>query len=256
MKIGITGYRGRMGQMLVRELLSGNFDASLAGGSYAPDEEARDEAFFTTQNAAELFEKSDAVIDFTIPKATEEHITIARETSTPLVIGTTGLSDAQEDLLKQASARIPVVYAANYSVGVNVTLSLIEKAAAILQDGWDIEIFETHHKHKIDAPSGTALAMGKAAAQGREVDLNSVADYARHGETGARKDGAIGFSVARGGDVVGDHSAYFYGEGETVEIRHQATNRALFARGAIRAAIWAKDQKAGLYSMRDVLNLN
>ena len=138
---------------------------------------------------------------------------------------------------------------------VNMLLALVEQAANRLQDGWDIEIFESHHKYKVDAPSGTALAMGKSAAKGRNVKLDDVADYARHGQTGARKDGQIGFSVARGGDVVGDHTAFFYADGERLELTHKATNRALFAKGALRAALWAGNQKPGLYSMKDVLDL-
>ena len=132
---------------------------------------------------------------------------------------------------------------------------MTEKASAALNDGWDIEIFEAHHKHKIDAPSGTALALGKAAAKGRGGELDKLASYARHGHTGAREPGKIGFSVARGGDVVGDHTVYYYSEGERVELKHIATDRALFARGALRAALWTQDKKDGLYSMRDVLGL-
>ena len=138
---------------------------------------------------------------------------------------------------------------------MNMLMALVEQAAKRLADGWDIEIFESHHKHKIDAPSGTALALGKAAAKGRGGNLEQLAEYDRHGQTGARQNGKIGFSVARGGDVVGEHTVFFFGDGERLELTHRATNRALFASGALRAALWTKGKPAGLYSMRDVLGL-
>lgn len=141
------------------------------------------------------------------------------------------------------------------SVGVNLLLSLMEKAAETLDADWDIEIFESHHKYKVDAPSGTALAMGRAAAIGRGGNLENMADYNRHGHTGAREKGKIGFSVARGGDVVGEHTAFFFGDGERIELTHKATNRSLFAKGALRAASWCQNKENGLYSMRDVLGL-
>ena len=166
------------------------------------------------------------------------------------------MSHTDEDALKDAAQKTAIVYAANMSVGVNLLLALVEKAAASLgPDDWDIDIFESHHKHKVDAPSGTALAVGKAAAKGRGVDLDDVKVSARDGITGEREKGTIGFSVARGGDVVGEHTAYFYGEGERIELTHIATNRALFAKGALRAALWLKDKPNGLYSMKDVLDL-
>jgi 4-hydroxy-tetrahydrodipicolinate reductase len=255
MKIGITGCKGRMGALLVQEIKSGTYpDLTLAGGTALPaDLTASD--FFITDNADILFQQSDCVIDFTIPDATRQHMKLAVQYRKPLIIGTTGLSAEDEQSMRTAARDTRIVYAANYSVGVNVLLSLVEKAASALVDDWDIEIFEAHHKHKIDAPSGTALALGKAAAKGRQGDLAQLAEYARHGETGARKKGSIGFSVARGGDVVGEHSVHFYGEGERVTLSHSATNRALFARGALRAAAWAHAQPNGLYSMKDVLGL-
>lgn len=256
MKIGIVGCKGRVGALLVEEILSGaHAGAEFIGGTALKNDITGDEDFFITDDADQLFEKADAVIDFTIPDATRKHMWLAAKHKKIYVVGTTGLSAEDEAELAEAAKETPVIYAANFSVGVNILLDLVERAAARLKDGWDIEVFESHHKHKIDAPSGTALAIGKAAAQGRGVELDDVADYARHGETGARKDGDIGFSVARGGDVVGDHTAYFYAEGERIELTHKATNRALFAKGAIRAALWAAGQKPGLYSMRDVLDL-
>lgn len=255
MKIGITGCEGRVGTLLVEELQSGRWaGASLAGGTVrsAP---LNDPGFFTTEDPDELFKHADAIIDFTAPDATRKHLWMAAKHKKILVIGTTGLSKEDELEMQDAAKETQIIYAANFSVGVNVLLALVEQAAARLTDGWDIEVFESHHKHKVDAPSGTALAIGKAAANGREKDIEDIADYARHGETGARKDEQIGFSVARGGDVIGDHTAYFYGEGERLELTHRSTDRSLYAKGAIRAALWADDQKAGLYSMRDVLGL-
>ncbi len=256
MKIGIAGYTGRVGQILVQELQSGAWAGLELAGGTAPDAGIIAVDYFTTDDPAELFARADAVIDFTRPEATLKHVQLAAETGTAMIIGTTGLSADDEAELTKAAEKAPIIYAANMSVGVNLLLALVEKAARALgPDGWDIEIFESHHKHKVDAPSGTALAVGKAAAAGREVDLNDVKVTARDGITGEREKGSIGFSVARGGDVVGEHTAYFYGEGERVELTHIATNRALFARGALRAAQWVKDQNSGLYSMQDVLDL-
>jgi len=258
MKIGITGCRGRVGTILVQEILKDTSGAmELAGGTVLTSEldDSKDLGFFVTDNPDELFERSDVVIDFTVPQAFRTHIQCAAKHKKPYIIGTTGLTADDEATIAEAAKNTAIVYAANYSVGVNVLLALVEQAAERLVEDWDIEIFETHHKHKIDAPSGTALAIGKAAAAGRKIDLETTADYARHGETGARTAGNIGFSVARGGDVVGDHTAFFYGEGERVELTHRATDRSLFAKGALRAAKWATTQPAGLYSMRDVLDL-
>ena len=256
MKIGIVGCKGRVGSLLVSEIRSGNWKGlELSGGTVLPGDMAPCD-FFITSDAEELFKKSDTVIDFTSPAATRAHAKLAAKHGVSLIVGTTGLSTADEKELAAAAKKTPIVYAANFSVGVNVLLALVERGAATLgDDDFDIEIFEAHHKNKVDAPSGTALALGKAAAAGRKVDLKKAADWARHGETGKRKKGKIGFSVARGGDVVGDHRVFFYGEGERVEISHIATNRALFARGALRAAQWTKSKKPGLYSMKDVLGL-
>ena len=198
MKIGIAGYTGRVGQLLIQELQSGTWaDLELAGG-FAPD--AKEETFFTTTSAEELFERADIVIDFTRPEGTIKNAQIAAETGTKMIIGTTGLTNAEEEELKSASEKTAIVYAANTSVGVNILLALVEKAAKALgPEDWDIEIFESHHKHKVDAPSGTALAIGKAASKGREVEHDKVAVRARDGITGERETGTIGYSVARGG---------------------------------------------------------
>jgi 4-hydroxy-tetrahydrodipicolinate reductase len=252
MKAGITGCMGRMGQMLIHEITSGTYEQiTLAGGSVLPGE-TYEKDFFITDNAEELFKASDIVIDFTLPEATIKHLEIAANHNVPIVIGTTGLSNDQEALLSEAAGKVPVLYSSNMSIGVNILMSLAEKTAERLGDEWDIEIFETHHKHKIDAPSGTAISLGKAAAAGRNIDFDKCADYNR---TGKRKEGNIGFAVQRGGEVIGDHMVTFFGENERIELGHKASDRSLFAKGALKAAIWLKDQPNGLYSMRDVLDL-
>lgn len=256
MQIGITGCTGRVGQLLVKELRSGEWTGlELCGGSCAQaDIEKQD--FFATDDPDELFAKADIVIDFTAPAGTRKHLWQAVKHKTPLVIGTTGLSASDEAEIKEAALEVPILYAPNMSVGVNVLLAAIENLASKLPaERWDIEIFEAHHKHKVDAPSGTALALGEAAAKGRSVALDEVAKYARHEDNTPRKEGDIGFSVARGGDVVGEHRVFFYAEGERIELSHMATNRTLFAKGALRAAQWLDGKAPGLYSMRDVLEI-
>ena len=189
------------------------------------------------------------MIDFTLPEAVEEHAALAAAHGTALVLGTTGLSEAQEAALKNAALQAPIVYAANMSLGVNMLLELVRQAAEKLDPSWDIEIFESHHKHKIDSPSGTALALGNAAKEGR-----GGGEFV-HDRSGARQSGDIGYAVSRGGDVVGEHMVTFYAEGERLELGHRATNRALFARGALTAARWVEGKAPGLYGMRDVLEL-
>ncbi len=257
MKVGVVGCNGRVGKLLVEELLSGTWNQhnlELSGGS-ARDVTSLPDTFFTTENEDELFEKSDVIIDFTLPEGTLNHAKLAVKHNTALIIGTTGLSEQDEAIIRDAATHTPIVYAANMSIGVNLLCALVEQAAERLQDEWDIEIFESHHKYKVDAPSGTALALGKSAATGRGNSLENLADYDRHGQIGTREKGKIGFSVARGGDVVGEHTVFFYGEGERLELTHKATNRSLFAKGALHAATWVEGKEPGLYSMRDVLNL-
>ncbi|MGH1376385.1 MAG: 4-hydroxy-tetrahydrodipicolinate reductase [Alphaproteobacteria bacterium] len=257
MKIGVVGCNGRVGAVVISELLSGNWEPhglELSGGS-ARNTTNGDEKFFTTQNEEELFERSDCIIDFTLPEGTAAHAKLAAKHKTTLIVGTTGLTTEDEETLKEAARETTIIYSANMSVGVNLLSALIEQAAARLDPDWDIEIFESHHKYKLDAPSGTALALGRSAAIGRGNSLENLAEYDRHGQIGAREKGKIGFSVARGGDVVGEHTVFFYGEGERVELTHKATDRSLFAKGALRAARWSKDKEPGLYSMRDVLDL-
>jgi 4-hydroxy-tetrahydrodipicolinate reductase len=194
-------------------------------------------------------------VEFSTPSATVRHAGLAAERGIAYVVGTTGLGEADEQLLRRAAEAVPVVYAANYSIGVTLLADLVTRAAARLGEEFDIEIVEMHHRQKVDAPSGTALALGRAAALGRGVDLDAVAIRGRDGVTGARPKGAIGFAVLRGGDVPGDHTVMFAGDCERLELTHRAGGREIFARGALRAALWAVGRKPGLYTMRNVLGL-
>lgn len=204
---------------------------------------------------AEAVSRFDVVIDFTAPAATVAHLALCRQHGKGIVIGTTGLDAGQRQQIDAAAADIPVVYSGNYSVGVNVSLKLLELAAKTFGDTVDIDVLEAHHRHKVDAPSGTALMMGEAVAGALGRKLEDVAVYAREGHTGPRDRQSIGFQTLRGGDTVGDHTVFFFGEGERVEIRHVATNRANFANGAVRAAVWLAARPAARYDMRDVLGL-
>ena len=266
MKIGIVGCGGRMGRMLV-QAVTATEGAELAGGTEAEhsDSIGEDPAVLAglpasglaiISDARALFEVSDVVVDFTAPAATVRHARLAAETSTALIPGTTGMDREQQGEIEKAAKVVPIVQAANYSVGVNLLLGLTEQTAAMLGDEFDIEILEMHHRHKVDAPSGTALALGQAAADGRKVDLDKVSDRVRDGHTGARVMGNIGFATLRGGMVVGDHSVIFASDDERIEITHRAADRRLFAKGAIRAALWTEDKAPGLYSMRDVLGFS
>ncbi|MCK5385068.1 MAG: 4-hydroxy-tetrahydrodipicolinate reductase [Alphaproteobacteria bacterium] len=257
MEVGIVGCNGRVGSLLIEELQSGDWKEkglTLAGG-YAIYDIEKIKGFFVTNKKEELFERSDVIIDFTMPEGTVEHAKLAKQYKTALVVGTTGLTEQDEKELKKAAKDVPIVYAANMSIGVNILLALVGQVAQRLQDEWDIEIFEAHHKYKVDGPSGTALALGKTAATARGHNLKDLATFDRHGQTGAREKGKIGFSIMRGGDVVGEHNVMFLSEGERLELCHKATNRSLFAKGALHASTWLKDKEPGLYSMRDVLDL-
>jgi 4-hydroxy-tetrahydrodipicolinate reductase len=199
---------------------------------------------------------ADVAIEFSTPAATVKHAGIAADNGVAYVVGTTGMAACDEDVLRKAAERIPVVYAANFSIGVTLLADLVWRAAARLGPEFDIEIVEMHHRHKVDAPSGTALALGRAAAEGRGVKLDDVAVRGRDGVTGAREKGTIGFAALRGGDVPGDHTVIFAGDGERLELTHRASGRDIFARGALRAALWAIGKPPGLYTMRDVLGLD
>lgn len=265
MKIGITGCAGRMGRMLVAEVAATD-GAELAGGSEHMESPlvghdigvlaGLDPVGLTVAaDPGEMFAAAAAVIDFTLPTATEEHARLAAEHGTALVVGTTGLSAAQQGALNATAEKVPVIQAANFSLGVNLLVGLTRQVAQVLGEDYDIEIVEMHHKHKVDAPSGTALALGHAAAEGRGVDLETKADKVRDGHTGARKAGDIGFATLRGGDVVGDHTVVFAGAGERLELTHKAASRVIFARGAVRAAMWTQGKAPGLYGMKDVIGV-
>lgn len=254
MNVGVAGCTGRMGALIVRELLSNAWPGlALACGSVKPGESGPDSCF-VTDDPRILFERSDAVIDFTEPEAMRRHVWLAAKHHKPYVLGTTGLDAAAEKELADAAREAPIVYAPNMSLGVNLLLALVERTAASLDPSWDIEIFEAHHRHKIDAPSGTALALGRAAAAGRGTDTPDLV-YARQGRTGERNPGAIGFSVLRGGSIAGEHTVFFCADGERVELSHRATDRIIFAKGALRAVRWLAGRPPGLYGMRDVLGL-
>ncbi|MDH3229116.1 MAG: 4-hydroxy-tetrahydrodipicolinate reductase [Alphaproteobacteria bacterium] len=265
MKIGVVGAAGRMGRMLVRQA-GENRDCALAGATERPDSEAvgQDAGMLAGigeigvavgDDAAAMIAHVDAVIDFTAPGATVAHAALAAQAGAAMVIGTTGLADSHMEALRRAARHVPVVVAPNMSAGVTLLMALVEQVARTLDDTYDIEIFEMHHRHKVDAPSGTALGLGRAAAAGRDVDLDAVARMAREGHTGARPRGEIGFATLRGGDVVGDHTVVFAGDGERIELTHKASSRQVFAAGAVRAALWTRGKPPGLYAMRDVLGL-
>ena len=262
-KVAIPGSAGRMGGMLIRTIAAAS-DLELVAATDRQDSpfigydagevaQAGTNGVIIGSDPEILFDVADVIIDFTCPTASLHHATLAASRGKAMVIGTTGLSATDERKLAATTNGNAVVYCANTSVGVTLLTQIVEEVAAKLVDGWDIEILETHHHHKVDSPSGTALTLGKAAAKGRGVALDDVADMVRKGQTGARKKGDIGFAVLRGGDIVGEHSVIFYGESERVEITHRATDRAIFARGAIRAARFAATADSGFYDMTDVL---
>ena len=265
MKIGIVGCAGRMGRMLISTVLE-TAGVDLVGGIEQSKSEAigSDLGYLASKSPIglhvgddpnSLFEASDTIIDFTTPVATETYARLAQKTGKALVVGTTGLGEDTLTALREAGNNAVVIQAGNMSLGINLIVGLVEQVAGILGKDYDIEIVEMHHKKKIDAPSGTALMLGEAAAKGRGIvgEKNSV--MSRVGETGVRPDGAIGYATIRGGDVIGDHSTIFAGPGERIELTHKATDRALFAKGAVHAAIWARNKAPGVYSMRNVLGL-
>jgi 4-hydroxy-tetrahydrodipicolinate reductase len=264
-KIGIVGAAGRMGKMLIEEV-SVTDGAALAAAAERPGHDAvgQDAGIFAGLKAngvkigaapEAVFNASDVVIDFTVPKATAAHAALAAASKTALVIGTTGIEGAEAQAIRDAGRAVPIVWAPNMSLGVNLMMALTERVAKTLGPDYDIEILEMHHKHKVDAPSGTALGLGEAAARGRGVDLAKVAARGRDGITGARKSGAIGFAALRGGDVVGDHYVMFAGEGERLELVHKGSSRKIYSRGALRAALWVAGKTPGVYGMTDVLGL-
>jgi len=263
--IAILGSSGRMGQMLAQTVLASDQAKLVAAADrIGSDWIGQDlgvmsggtaNGIIVSDDMKAVFRQADVVIDFTLPHATVQHAKIAAETGTALVIGTTGMNDGELAAIAQAGQSTAIVRAGNMSLGVNLLTQLTQKVAAALGEEFDIEVVEYHHNQKVDAPSGTALMLGEAAAAGRGVSLHDVKDSGRDGITGARTTGDIGFVAVRGGDIVGEHDVLFAGAGERIVLRHVATDRALFARGAVRAAIWASAQSAGEYSMLDVLGL-
>ena len=258
MKITVAGAAGRMGQMLIREIArteGASLAAALEGpGSNQLGTEAA-KGVKIAADAAQAIGAGQAVIDFTVPAATVAHAKIAAEKGVAMVIGTTGLDPEQTRAVHACAAKVPILWAANMSLGVNVLLALVEKTASMLDPAYDIEVLEMHHRHKIDAPSGTALALGRSAAAGRKVKLEDVWRKSRDGHTGARPSGEIGFATLRGGEEVGVHTVMFAAAGERLELSHRSFSRETYASGAVRAALWLKGKKAGLYGMKDVLGL-
>jgi 4-hydroxy-tetrahydrodipicolinate reductase len=266
LRIGITGAAGRMGCTLVQAI------ATTEGLTLGAALE-RPESTLLGADAGELagigalgvpvsgasaavVDDIDVLVDFSLPEATLDNLAACRDAGRAMVIGTTGFTDAETARIEAAAATIAVCKASNFSTGVNVCLKLLETAAAILGEDSDIEIYEAHHRYKLDAPSGTALSMGKVVADTLGRDLAKVAVYGRQGQTGVRDRDTIGFATVRAGDIVGDHTVTFAAEGERVEITHKASSRMAFARGALRAAIWLGEREPGLYSMQDVLGFN
>lgn len=264
-RIAVIGAAGRMGKTLIEAI-------SQAEGAQLTAAIERPESSLVGSDAGELagvgrngvvvqdslgkvLDDFDVLIDFTHPSTTLVNLELCRGAGKAMVIGTTGFTDQQKELLSKAATEIPIVFAPNFSVGVNLCLKLLDMAARVMGDEADIEIIEAHHRHKVDAPSGTALRMGEVVASAVGRDLNEVAVYGREGQTGARDRQTIGFATVRAGDVVGDHTVLFATEGERVEITHKASSRMTFAKGAVRSALWLDGRGAGLYDMQDVLSL-
>jgi len=265
MRLIVAGASGRMGRTLIRAIAEIN-GVTLVGaldqaGSPMIGRNASELAgiggqdILVTDDAETLMAQADGIIDFTAPAATVAHAKLAAKAGIAHIIGTTGLSAADDAAIAEAAKRAVIVKSGNMSLGVNLLAALVKRVAKTLDEDFDIEVLEMHHNKKVDAPSGTALLLGQAAAQGRGIDLNARSVRSRDGHTGARNAGDIGFATLRGGTVVGDHTVMFAGPSERIELSHKAEDRMIFARGAVKAALWAKDQSPGLYSMADVLGL-
>jgi 4-hydroxy-tetrahydrodipicolinate reductase len=264
LKVAIAGSAGRMGRALMEAVAQADdvrLQAALERsdspfiGKDAGESIGAPNGVRITGDFESALRGCDVLIDFTRPEGTLQHLEACVRHGVRIVIGTTGFGPEQKSRIDQAARRIAIVMAPNMSVGVNLVFKLLESAAKVLSEGYDVEIIEAHHRHKVDAPSGTALRMGEVIAQALGRDLKSHAVYGREGVTGERKKSTIGFATVRGGDIVGDHTALFAGIGERVEITHKASSRATFALGALRAARFLADKKAGLYDMQDVLGL-
>jgi 4-hydroxy-tetrahydrodipicolinate reductase len=264
MKIAVAGASGRMGRMLIETIQNAN-DATLAGAidvAGAPGIGSDAAAFLGTPAGVPIESEltkglagAEVLIDFTRPEGTLKHLEYCAAHGIKMIIGTTGFDDAGKAAIAAAAQKTAIVFAPNMSVGVNVTMKLLEMAARSFSQGYDIEIIEAHHRHKVDAPSGTALKMGEVIAGALGRDLKDVAVYAREGVTGERDPSSIGFATIRGGDIVGDHTVLFAGIGERIEITHKSASRVTYAHGSLRAAQFLADKKTGLYDMQDVLGL-
>lgn len=268
LKIGIFGLTGRMGRMIAREILD-DANCVFAGGTVREGSAFMDKSLHETLGVAasidlpkeavntispeKLLNACDVAIDFTRAEVSVHHAYVAAAMGKPIVIGTTGFNQQQVQMLADAANHIPIVLAPNMSVGVSLLTAITEVVAQTLDSRYDAEIIEMHHRHKIDSPSGTALALGEAVAQGRNVALKNRAVYDRKGNSGPRKRGDIGFATLRGGDVVGEHTVIFANDGERVELTHKATDRRIFAQGAVVAAKWIVRQQPGRFTMKDVL---
>ena len=261
--VSIPGCNGRMGKTLLTLILENpkyeiasatclpnedeiGIDIGIFAGKSKINQEIKDEAM-------SLFQNSHVLIDFTAPEATMIHAKECYNNNMSIVIGTTGLNEEQEKELLSLSKKIPIVYSANFSIGVTLLSKLVSNATKTLGFDWDVEVLEMHHKQKVDSPSGTALLLGKSAANARQQELSNVKSVSRDGLVGKRKQDEIGFAVLRGGDVVGEHSVLFFNSGERIELAHKATDRSIFASGALRASYWAANAQPGLYSLADVL---
>lgn len=263
-KVVIAGVSGRMGRALLEGVLAdpvltlhGALDRNDSAqiGKDAGERLGRATQVLVTSDLDQVLQGADVLIDFTRPEASLHYLAACQSAQVRHVIGTTGFTAAQKQVIAKAAQDIGIVFAPNMSVGVTLLMSLVEQAAATLGDAYDIEVLEMHHRHKVDAPSGTALGLGEAAARGMGKTLEACAVYSREGITGEREAGTIGFATLRGGDVVGDHTVMFAGTGERVELTHKASSRSTFALGALRAAQFLMGQQNGLFDMKDVLHL-
>lgn len=263
MKIGVTGITGRMGAAIsnlveqdpIVELAAGlvRFDSGLDNKDLGQYLGLGDNGGKIIGDIEQFVTHCDAIIDFSAPKLSLEIAKQCANLKKVLVCGTTGFSEVEKEQFVSYAKDTVIIWSSNMSLGVNLLMNLAQQVAGILHDDFDVEIVEMHHKNKVDAPSGTALSLGSAVAQGRNIDIKENANMARFGKDAKRKKGEIGFATLRGGDVIGDHSVVFAGDGERVELTHKASNRDIFAKGAIRAAIWGSAKNSGFYSMRDVL---
>ena len=263
--VTVVGAAGRMGQMVI-EIIQSDDRAFLAGATERPGHDWVGQDLGTCMGGApngievsddplEVIARSQAIIDFTSPASSVAHAELAAQARAVHVIGTTGLGEGDHKRIAAAAYHAPIIVAGNMSLGVNLLVQITKQVAAALDEDFDIEVFESHHRHKVDAPSGTALMLGRAAAEGRGRELAEVEIRGRDGITGPRPRGGIGFSVVRGGDVVGEHDVIFAADGERIVLRHLASDRRIFARGALKAALWGQGQPSGLYDMTDVLGI-